>query len=250
MMAADVLIVCGQGTYENGEYSAEFPDRDVYLDHAISVKAVAERFAYSHIVCSGGFTQPGMRHVSEAQSFQAMWQDTNSVPNQPVFLDEYSLDSAENVYLGLMVARGNLGIEPIRRVGVFAAWDFKKPRFNMVAKELGIVSRFYFHGFAPASRANAGERALAGENKFLSEMSGTEDYLLLLPDAALKREGRYCGKEDEPDYQQRHTAYPDRLNPLRKQFPDVFRRFDSLCTERNSDVLEELRTAFKQQVIK
>ena len=32
---ADVLIVCGQGVYENGLYYGEFHDRDVYIAHAL-----------------------------------------------------------------------------------------------------------------------------------------------------------------------------------------------------------------------
>lgn len=249
-MAANVLIVCGQGTYNNGEYSAEFPDRDVYLDHAIEVKTIAERFAYSHIVCSGGFTQPGMRDISEAQSFQTIWADMNSTPSQPVILDKYSLDSAENLYFGLMVARMKLDVEPIQRIGVFAAWDFKKPRFNMVAQELGIIRQFYFHGFAPASRADAEERALAGETKFLSDVDISKDYLLLLSNADAKRKARYSGKADESDYLQRLAEYPKRLNPLRSQFPDVFQRFDFLSAGSNAQILAELQTTFRQQVMK
>ena len=175
-----MLIVCGQGTYENGRYYTEYPDRDVYLCHAISTKEIVKAFNYTHIVCSGGFTgkATGPR-ISEAKSFESIWQDTGTRPAMPCYMDEVALDSAENVYLGLMEARQNLSDIPIRRIGVFAAWQFKKKRFNCLAKELGIIDHFYFHGLAWAAEAEAGDKAQKGEQDEITRIEQDKDYLLL-----------------------------------------------------------------------
>ena len=42
----------------------------------------------------------------------------------------------------------------IIRIGICAAWKFKKWRFNRNAQSLGIVQRTYFHGFASTSETN------------------------------------------------------------------------------------------------
>lgn len=128
---ADVLIVCGQGVYLNGCYYSEYPDRDVYLGHAIAVRKIINSYNYSHIVCSGGHSQgnrltKNISSLSEAESFLKIWEDTKSWPldrGRPI-LDSYSLDSAENVILGLICARRELKDVQIRRIGVFSAWQF------------------------------------------------------------------------------------------------------------------------------
>jgi hypothetical protein len=187
----------------------------------MKVKDIIDQYNYTHVVCCGGFTRPETPALSEAESFLNVWDDTRSWPkgesrgNHPsVFLDDLSLDSAENVYLGLMAAREGLkerglGNIPIRRIGVSAAWKFKKKRFNCLARELGIIDCFYFEGLAWADEAEAGEAALQGEMKQMKEMAEVGDYLLI--SAALgtsKRKRRYQGPN-----------YDDRLNMAEQQFP-------------------------------
>lgn len=240
--SSDVLIVCGQGTYEKGNYYTEYPDRDVYLNHAASVKEIVGRFNYTHVVCSGGPTQSATGPLSEARSFEAMWDDTNSWPvaRASVFWDEAALDSGENVYLGLMQARIGLGAVPIRRIGVFAAWKFKKVRFNCLARETGIIDRFYFHGLAPTEEADAGERALQGENAQVKRIVEANDHLLLGDEWEQKRETRYRGT----------VGYDNRLNHLRKRFPDFFKILDEIRLHDMRLVLRRrLQETFKCTVV-
>jgi len=151
----DVLVVCGQGVYANGTYFGEFHDRDVYFDHAIRFPEVAKRFNFDTVVLSGGFTQPRAPWRSEAESFLDILRDANvPVPTGTVILDECALDSAENLLLGLMTARLALGKTRIRRVGIWAAWRFKKWRFNRNAEALGIVERTYVYGLAGSGETN------------------------------------------------------------------------------------------------
>jgi len=151
----DLLIVCGQGAYEDGTFYGEFHDRDVYVEHALGFPETAERFNYTVVVASGGFTQPKAPWLSEAESFLRILSDAHAAPPViPVILDEAALDSAENLLLGLMTARAALGKIPIRRIGIWAAWRFKKWRFNRNAEALGIVERTYFHGFSSSTATN------------------------------------------------------------------------------------------------
>jgi hypothetical protein len=238
---ADVLIVCGQGVYTKGAFYTEYPDRDVYVAHALAVQEVLAQFRYSHVVCSGGFTQQDAPHISEARSFGALWDDLAAWPagKERVFWDELSLDSAENVYLGLMAAREGLGRIPIRRVGVFAAWKFKKARFNAIAGELGLGPRLYFHGLASAEDANAGRQARQGELAQVRELGETNDMLMLGAKWEAKRLARYRG----PDYR-------GRLMGRRGRFEAVFQALDHLRLQGASDALRRnLQDAFRREVL-
>lgn len=179
---ADVLIVCGQGVYHDGCYFAEYPDQNVYLGHAAHVHETVENFNYSHVVASGSYSQKKMPFITEADSFKEMWKDTQSQPvlnESSIGFDRVALDSAENIIFGLIEARRMLGRIPIRRVGADAAWQFKKGRFTSMARALGILPRFYFHGYAPSCDALAGERALEGEKNWLKDVTESKDFLLL-----------------------------------------------------------------------
>ena len=191
---ADVLVVCGQGVYANGTYYGEFHDRDVYFEHALSFPGIASRFNYNVVVTSGGFTQPRAPWLTEAESFLRILRDANAtVPNVPVILDEAALDSAENLLLGLMTARLALGTTPIRRVGIWAAWQFKKWRFNRNAEALGIVERTYFHGFSPAGATNVQVPPDDSRQRTFTEYRDdvTEYRLLREPDKEAKRQKRW-----------------------------------------------------------
>ena len=239
----DVLIVCGQGTYIDGRYYTEYHDRDVYLTHAINVRNIVSIFNYSHIVCSGGFTQKATPHLSEARSFENIWTDTNTYPNIDggnIFFDECSLDSAENVYLGLMELRKQVGSGPkIRRIGVFTAWKFKKSRFTYLAQELGIIERFYFHGQAHADESSVGDLASKGEYKQLKRIIDTGDYLLLTKEWEQKRRERYHG-----------TNFNMRLEHLREYFNKSFTVLDEIRTYGvNDDRRKKLQEALRLEVI-
>ena len=217
----DVLIICGQGVYLDGKYYSEYPDHNVYLEHAVSVKDVFEKFNYTHIVCSGGYTQQA-EEISEAQSFIHMWRDTNSTPNTDnIIFDEYALDSAENILLGLITLRDSLnekGMYPrVRRIGAYSAWQFKKERFNNLAKELEILNQFYFHGCVDANKAQSGDLALKGEKDFLSNTK--DDPFLISFDAETKKKDRL--KKGE---------YSKRFDELRRKFPTLFDAFDVFKT--------------------
>ena len=153
---ADVLVVCGQGVYEDGRYYGEYHDRDVYFEHGMGIPDLVAKWKYNCIVLSGGFTQDKAPWTSEAESFLRMLSDSGmSLPcDVPLLLEECALDSSENLLFGLMRARLALASRRIRRVGIWSAWKFKKWRFNRNAQALGIVERTYFHGLAPASATN------------------------------------------------------------------------------------------------
>ena len=238
-----VLIVCGQGTYRDGQYYAEHRDHNVYLKHAVTVKGIVKMYNYTHVVCSGGPTKEETGALTEAESFMKIWKDTNSGPldEENIFLDKLSLDSAENVYLGLMEARKNLGDVPIRRIGLYAAWKFKKPRFNSLAKELGIIRRFYFHGLATTDEAEVRERARQGEDRLMKKIVAANDHLLLSADLRKKHEKRWYAKE---------TPYEERLNCRRNQFPEFFEVLDEI-QEHGIQYVESkrLKDVFKKEVV-
>jgi hypothetical protein len=71
---SDILIVCGQGTYQNGKYYSEYDDQNVYLEHAVTVKRIVKKYNYTHVVCSGGYTKAETPDLSEAKSFENMWE--------------------------------------------------------------------------------------------------------------------------------------------------------------------------------
>ena len=239
---ADVLIVCGQGTYEDGCFHSAGADRDVYLGHAVQAQELVERYRYSHVILSGGYTQPGTPHLSEAESLLGLWDDTgsNPAPDSRLVLDIHALDSAENIYLGLVAARSNLGRTPIRRIGASCAWKFKKAHFTRIAEALGIVDRFYFHGYAGAEDALAGSGATAGEEAFLAEIDETGDILMLAEEWERNRFGRYHGGD-----------YLERLSDLVPLFPGFFQALLNVRVwGMEPRLVAGLQQAFQDEVVK
>ena len=148
------LIVGGQGTYLDSSFYCEFSDRELSLEYMMEVAAVANRFKYTHIVTSGGFTQASTPTTSEAASFPELWDLFGiNLSGHEIVLDEVALDSAENVICGLMAVRiheNKTHVEPRRigRIGFFSQWHFKKRRMTGLARQLGIENSFFFHGYA------------------------------------------------------------------------------------------------------
>jgi len=219
---ADILIVCGQGVYRDGFFHCEYDDRDVYLGHGVEAKNVFAKFKYTHLVCSGGFTRFEAPDCSEAAGFIRMWADTGAAPSVDPIFDEISLDSGENLFFGLMAARRRLDNIPFRRVGAFSAWAFKKARFNLVARTLGIVDRFYFHGFAGA--AETGVEVPTTEFRKPSKNEYDEDtddrYLLLATKWEEKRRRRWQRNPEEL-VRAGAASYERRLSALEAEFPSV-----------------------------
>jgi hypothetical protein len=191
------LIIGGQGTYMGSNFYTEFPDRELSLEYMMEAPVVAERFQYNYLVPSGGFTQIGTQNFSEAASFEKVWKEFSiRVSGYEVVKDEVALDSAENVIYGLMAARVHSLVElrqvrPIGRIGFFSQWHFKKRRMTQLAKQLGIEKAFFFHGYAHAQEAAAGDQAQGGEKTQLDQMIANDDFLLLGDDWAKKRKARY-----------------------------------------------------------
>jgi len=203
---ADILIVCGQGVYEKGIYYGEFNDRDVYFEHAAQTHEVAKRFNYNCVVFSGGFTQEYAPWTSEAESIPRIINDAakgNELPaSVPCFLDETALDSAENLLFGLMMARIGLGdAASIRRIGIYAAWTFKKWRFNRNAEALGIVEQTYFHSFAGTSSTSIRVPEDDARQRYKEEYDADSAELNLLrtQDKEEKRAKRWQNNRDDPN---------------------------------------------------
>ena len=221
---ADVLIACGQGIYDNGIYYGEFNDRDVFLNHALRLPAIKDEYGYTNVVCSGGFTQAQTPHLDEAGSFGRILKDARKSPFEYIS-DSVALDSAENIYLGLMAARvwldQNRPGTPIRRIGVWNAWKFKKWRFACVAETLGIIQRFYFHGFATDRDSNIKVPESMAAQPDISEYENetANRTLLLADDWEQKRALRWSKSLAE---------YSKRLTELRNRFPDTWNAFDQI----------------------
>lgn len=239
---ADVLIVCGQGTYADGCFYSEYPDRDVYVGHATEVARLVDRYGYSHVAASGGYTQSATPWLSEAESFLGVWDDTESNPvsDSQLILDIHALDSAENVYLGLVAARSHLKLTPIRRIGVSCAWQFKKRRIVEIARALGIEDRTYFHGYAPAGRALAGEEAQRGEEALLAKLAEDGDVLLLEEHWERRRYARYFGGD-----------YLERIADLVPLFPAFFKAMLNVrLWGMEPRLVTELQQAFQDDVVR
>ena len=162
------------------------------------------------------------------------------MPDARLMLDIHALDSAENVFLGLIAARSHLNLTPIRRIGLLAAWHFEKQRFQAIARALGIEERYYFHGYAPAERALAGEEALRDERALLAELDASGDVLLLEEEWERRRYARYHGGD-----------YLDRITDLVPLFPDFFQALLNVrMWGMEPRLVAELQQAFQDDVVK
>jgi hypothetical protein len=230
MTAISPLIIGGQGTYIDSLFYTEFPDRELSLEYMMEVAVVAQRFKYTHIIPSGGFTQSETPNVSEAASFENVWKEFEiNLGSLNVVKDEVALDSAENVISGLMalrVAENESSRRPraIGRIGFFSQWHFKKRRMTELARQLGIEKSFYFHGYAQASKAAAGGVAQSGEESQLDKMIATDDFLLLGEGWETKRRKRFKkGRTDDgkegPNFE---SVFKDRWAVSGKNLDRIF----------------------------
>ncbi len=225
------LIVGGQGTFQEGRFYTEFPDRELSLEYVMRVRDVVAAFHYTHVICSGGYTQKETPTLSEAESFWNIWDETQTRPAAaPIVYDKVALDSAENVIFGLMQLRLEHPKLRIGRIGFFSQWQFKITRMNSTAGELGIDKNFFFHGHANADKANAGEKAKAGEFAQVEKMANRRDFLLRGEEWEEKRRNRY-----------RHPSKPfaERDGHLRTNFPRVFKALDCLGKTSVAELLGE-----------
>jgi hypothetical protein len=249
MDRVDALIVGGQGTFNESSYFTEFPDRELGLEYVMKVRDIVDRFRYNVVICSGGYTQKETPILSEAESFLNIWAETMTKPACSVVLDNVALDSAENVIFGLMTLRLKEPGAKLQRIGFYSQWHFKKPRMTSLAADLGIDKRFYFHGYADADHANAGEAAKAGELGQFEKMKNQRDFLLRGEEWTEKRVTRH-----------RHPSisFAERDLELRTAFPAVFAALKQL--ERTSvdeltsegpemDAREAIRKAQQRKIL-
>lgn len=215
----NVLIVGGQGTYLNGKYYTEFPDRALALDHIAEVAKVVEDASYNCVVCSGGFTKEETPNLSEAESILNYWGEVQKRPRVDVILDEVALDSAENIIFGLMALRQTIKDYPIERICFYSLWQFKKPRMTSLAKDLGIENQFFFRAFTDERKANAGPAALAGEQKQYESMKIYNDFLL---------RGKTWEEKRIKRYEKTSIIFNERDLALRNDFKKTFAALDRL----------------------
>lgn len=275
------LIICGQGTYFNGEYYSEYPDESLCLHQAIEVNTVIQKFNYDFLVRSGGFTQSKAPWLSEAQSFIDMWKEMNVKVKIPHITDDIALDSSENLLFGLIMARIALidkgdGEIPFRRIGAFAVWSYKRHRFSKNAQSLGIGSRFYFHGFADAEAATfeilPHRRKKPTFEEFEAD-SNPQKYLLRNAQFEIKRRKRWQNntgtdknlsnldkwerKTDDKNNDiimkydgQIISRYSERLSIVNQYFPDLFLALKKLEANQNEETLNFFRKQFLKDIVK
>lgn len=250
--AIDLLIVCGHGTYEpeTGQFHGEFNERDLYIQQAVETSELVDTFKYNMIVSSGSFTRQATPNLSEAKSFAAIWEDFDcwpgeADPDNPLYAwEEAALDSTQNIVFSLMQARLALRAQgrdiPFRRIGVQTIWRFKRDRYTLLADALGFVDRFYFHGYAHASRAQDPEAALRGEQSQMQRVKDTNDPFLLDLHWAKKRNAR--------------SASPPRraqkLHQLQDAFPGCFAALSATNWLEDPEATHEaIRKAFQREVL-
>ena len=130
---------------------------------------------------------------------------------------------------------------PFRRIGVYAAWEFKNQRFVKVAQKLGIINSFYFHSFISGSVAALAELAQSGEAQYLARFS--DNPLLLDATADKKRRRRY-----QPGAL---GTYDERLDPLKKLFPEVFDCQDAMKANiADETVLQRFQQQFDRHIVR
>jgi hypothetical protein len=222
----DVLIVCCQGTYEDGVFYSEFPEQAVFSNHLISIPHIFRHFGYHALVLSGGYTKPQTPSLSEAHSVHKVWEDAGvEAPTELLFEDSIALDSAENLFIGLLEfvrqwKKRFPGHSPrVRRVGIYSAWLFKRLRFVECARALGLEGRFYFHGASETSESVAGDVPAHAEGRLVAQSKEVRDPLLLRWETATKRllRGGF------------HIDYPRRTALLRHEFSLFFDILRSLA---------------------
>jgi hypothetical protein len=278
MTTPDIVVALGpgQGTVSltaDGtlEHHSEFPeDSNVYLRHIEWLSTKFDEVGADLAVLTGSYTRAQTPMLSEAESFLNGWRSRNWAPSVPLALDDVATDSAENVLIGLMVARLVLdGVLPsvtasstreelaaahassasnlvprtrgrsISRVVVLPAWRFKTLRFSLTLDALGVAD-YSINGMAEACEARNPWSASHGEAATIRSIVQTNDPLLLGPAFEQKRRERLV----KPNFE-------TRLETLRRHFP---RTFDAISDLQGAlgdrDALHALRVAFREEVLR
>jgi hypothetical protein len=214
MNATAILLVPGQGVYvkERGTFLTEFPaDKETYVEPGLNAPMRARAVGAKLVVASGGPTNRGAEGRTEGEGMRHLLEDFRTAFALDCCAETRALDSAENLLFGLIQAR--LLLEPdvaIGQIWVWSAWRFKRERFSITARALGVGEQLYFSAFA--SEPAAGPKALAGERDVVDYMKVSGDTLLLGQAFDDKRQRRYAGR----------VPYESRLGDLPKSFPGVF----------------------------
>lgn len=247
MRIITVLIVCGQGVYlrECGDFLTDHPaDKEIYLEHALSVPSRARAVRATLVILSGGPTKRGAPGRTEGEGMRDLLEDFRTSFELECSPERCALDTGENVILGLLQARMLMPRDvAIGQIWLSSAWRFKKERIALTAQALGIPNRMYFSGFA--SEPAAGAKAVAGERDVVEYMKASGDALLLGRAFDEKRRRRYAGD----------VAYESRLADVRAAFPSVFEELDVLKENANArNSLDQtdfapLQTAIRHEVL-
>ncbi len=196
MSSISLLLVCLQGVYKKGRFLCEYPaDNGVHLSHLLGIAELAKKFRNSHVVLSGGPTQPRAPGISESTSAKGFLEQKDSLPcpRGSLLVDESALDTAQNIVMGLATLRLAVGWQlPIREVVVSICWGPKRRRVDAVTSLLGISDRVHVvpHDW-DGSLAFSPDALRAGEAKFVEESE--DDVLLLGPKWEAKRRQRWHG---------------------------------------------------------
>lgn len=228
MATTTIQLTSGQGVYRQGDFFTEYPaDKEVYIEHILSTAHRARAIRADLTVFTGGPTSRRAKGLTEAGGMRDLTlRDFGSAFRFPCAVEGCALCSGENLLFGMMEARRQLSpSDSIGQVWLWTAWTFKRARFTLIARALGISDQFYFSAFSDSPAAGA--KALNGERNVVDYMGASGDFLLLGDGYEVKRQQRYNG--DGP--------YEERLATLKQEFPAVFNALAELrgrLTARNS----------------
>jgi hypothetical protein len=140
---------------------------------------------------------------------------------------------------GAIAARWQLGNIPIRRIGICNSWRGKKRRCNLLANELSIEDRLYFHGYAPWSRALDPEGAKRGEAAQCALVAEDPMMLRAYP-WERKREVRYHAE----------GSFGRRFDAVSTEFPRFFSAIDQIRKGgRTAEAVARLREGFSSEIL-
>jgi hypothetical protein len=155
MKPENCIVVCCHGIFTGGgspakaanwllqPYQSDEEPRQ-YLAHCQAGIALAYQQERSCLIFSGGYTYAESPEISEARSYYQAATTAELFPPDfpaPVVLEEYALDSFENILLSLLCYKEYVGTYP-RSLSVIS-WKFKGERLRLHCQALQLPLAMY-----------------------------------------------------------------------------------------------------------
>lgn len=250
MKEQNLMIVCGQGTWQQNHFYSEYPEKDAYIGHIMQLPYLLQNYQPDFISFTGGFTQKETGgQISEAASMVDILKEKSTLIIEKniikcggktieFFKEEAALDSVENIIFSVLkyfiITRGRA--LSLKKIFIYSTWQFKKERFVLASKAIGIDSIMEYIYFSRGDEIKDLSIARQSEKRIVEKLMAENDPLMLSKQWEEKRMKRFQGS----NYALRDILYREHFSQFMESMDRYKRDFGLSMNKKNWNVLNIL----------